>query len=188
MVGKMRAKGLILSSEVLRKICNVIRGALGLRKGLWKGAGFGVTSGVITTLGVIIGLHSGTQSKLAVLVGIIVLAIADALSDAMGIHVSEESEMEHTTKEVWESSFFTFLSKLLIALSFIVPVQFLDLYTAILASVFWGLIIISVFSFYMAKSQEQNPYKVMAEHVLIAALVVILAHYTGDIIHEFLKP
>ena len=62
---------------------------------LWKGVGFGLTSGVITTLGMIIGLHSGTRSKLAVEVGIIVLAIADASSDAMGIHVSEEAEMEH---------------------------------------------------------------------------------------------
>ena len=157
-----------------------------MRKVFWKGAGFGVTSGVITTLGVIIGLHSGTQSKLAVLVGIIVLAIADALSDAMGIHVSEESEMEHTTKEVWESSFFTFISKLSIALSFIIPVEFLDLSTAILASVLWGLFIISVFSFYMAKSQGQSPYKVMTEHVLIALFVVILAHYLGDVIHGFI--
>lgn len=181
-------KGLILSSQVLRKIPNVIPGGLRLRKGFWKGVGFGVTSGVITTLGVIIGLHSGTQSKLAVLVGIIVLAIADALSDAMGIHVSEESEMEHTGKEVWESSFFTFLSKLSIALSFIIPVEFLDLSTAIQASVLWGLFIISVFSFYMAKSQGQNPYKVMAEHVLIAVFVIILAHYIGDIVHEFFRP
>jgi len=74
-----------------------------MRSVLWKGVGFGLTSGVITTLGMIIGLHSGTHSKLAVEVGIIVLAIADALSDAIGIHVSEEAEMEHTTKEVWET-------------------------------------------------------------------------------------
>ena len=156
-----------------------------MRKVLLKGFGFGVTSGVITTLGVIIGLHSGTQSKLAVLVGIIVLAVADALSDAMGIHVSEEAESEHTTKEVWQSSFFTFTSKLFIALSFIIPIGFLDLYTAILASVLWGLILISVFSFQMAKLQGQNPYKVIAEHVLIALLVVVLAHYLGDVLHEF---
>lgn len=164
----------------------MVRGTSKLGKAsFWKGAGFGVTSGVITTLGIIIGLHSGTQSKLAVLVGIIVLAIADALSDAMGIHVSEESEMEHTRKELWESSFFTFLSKLFIALSFVVPIELLDLYTAMLASVFWGLFLISVFSFYMAKFQGQNPYKVIAEHVLIAVFVIILSHYIGDVIYVF---
>jgi len=65
------------------------------------------------------------------------LAIADALSDAMGIHVSEEAEMEHSTKELWETSFFTFISKLFFTLTFIIPITFLDLSTAILASIFW---------------------------------------------------
>ena len=151
---------------------------------LWKGVGFGLTSGVITTLGMIIGLHSGTRLKLAVEVGIIVLAIADALSDAMGIHVSEEAEMEHTTKELWQASFFTFISKLLFTLTFIIPIIFLDFSTAILTSIFWGLFLITAFSFYMARSQKQNPYKVIAEHVFIAALVVLLAHYLGDVIYE----
>lgn len=151
---------------------------------LWKGVGFGLTSGVITTLGMIIGLQSGTRSELAVEVGIITLAIADALSDAMGIHVSEEAEMEHTTKELWETSFFTFISKLFFTLTFIVPIVLLELSTAILTSVFWGLFLITVFSFYMARSQKQNPYKIIAEHVFITALVVLLAHYLGDVIYE----
>jgi VIT1/CCC1 family predicted Fe2+/Mn2+ transporter len=155
-----------------------------MRSTLWKGVGFGLTSGVITTLGMIIGLQSGTQSKLAVEVGIIILAMADALSDAIGIHVSEEAEMEHTTKELWETSFFTFISKLLIALTFLIPVRLLELSTSILASVFWGLFLITIFSFYMARSQKQNPYKVVCEHIFIAVLVVLLAHYIGEIIHE----
>ena len=151
---------------------------------LWKGIGFGLTSGVITTLGMVIGLHSGTHSKLAVEAGIIVLAMADALSDAMGIHVSEEAEMEHTTKELWETSFFTFISKLLVTLTFIIPMEILELSNAILASVFWGLFLITIFSFYMARAQKQNQYKAVLEHLFIAALVVVLAHYLGDVIYE----
>ncbi len=158
----------------------------GLRKGFWKGVGFGLTSGVITTLGIVVGLHSGTQSKLAVLVGIVVIAIADALSDATGIHISEEAENEHSTKEIWESSLFTFSSKLFIALSFLIPVMLLDSITSIFASIGWGLFLISIFSFSMARSQEQSPWKVIGEHVLIVILVVILAHILGDLIHESL--
>jgi VIT1/CCC1 family predicted Fe2+/Mn2+ transporter len=155
-----------------------------MRSVLWKGVGFGLTSGVITTLGMVIGLQSGTHSKLAVEAGIIVLAMADALSDSMGIHVSEEAEMEHTTKELWETSFFTFISKLLVTLTFIIPLKSLELSNAILVSVFWGLFLITVFSFYMARSQKQNQYKVVLEHLFIAALVVVLAHYLGDVIYE----
>jgi len=153
-------------------------------KSLWKGVGFGLTSGVVTTLGVIIGLHSGTHSKLAVIVGILVLALADALSDALGIHISEEAEMEHTAKELWQTAFFTFASKLVITLSFIVPIAILDLSTAILASIAWGLFLITLFSFHMARKQKTNPYKVAAEHIVITVLVVLSTHLLGDMIYE----
>jgi VIT1/CCC1 family predicted Fe2+/Mn2+ transporter len=151
---------------------------------LWKGCGFGITSGTITTLGLIAGLHSGTQSKLAILVGIIVLAVADALSDAIGIHISEEAENQHTPSEQWQSAFFTFISKLCVALSFIIPLQLFDIFTAILASVVWGALLISIFSYLMAKSQKQNIAKVIAEHVTVMLLVVVIAHFIGDFIHE----
>ena len=151
---------------------------------LWKGCGFGITSGAITTFGLISGLHSGTQSKLAILVGIIVLAVADALSDAIGIHISEEAENAHTTREQWQSAFFTFISKLCVALSFIIPLQLFDIFTAIVASVIWGALLISVFSYVMAKSQRQNPAKVIVEHVGVMLVVVVLAHFIGDFVHE----
>lgn len=154
-----------------------------MNKVLWKGIGFGLTSGVITTLGVVVGLHSGTQSRIAVLVGIVIVALADAFSDAMGIHVSEEAEHEHTAREQWASAFFTFMSKLFVALSFTIPVTLLDLNTAILVSLAWGLILIVTFSITLARSQGHNPYRVTAEHALITLLVVLLAHYLGDLIH-----
>jgi VIT1/CCC1 family predicted Fe2+/Mn2+ transporter len=155
-----------------------------MRSTVWKGVGFGLTSGVITTLGVIVGLHSATQSRLAVLAGIAVLAVSDALSDAMGIHVSEEAETEHTTREIWETSLLTFLSKLLVSLTFIVPVSLLELYTSILTSAVWGMLLITVFSALMAKSQNQARYWVVAEHLLIACLVVVIAHYLGDLVYS----
>ena len=155
-----------------------------MMEGVWKGLGFGITSGVITTLGVIAGLHSGTQSELAIIVGILVLAVADSLSDAIGIHILEEAENEHTTHELWQSAFFTFVSKLCVALSFVIPLQLFELYTAILVSVVWGVLLISVFSYLMAKTQKKNPAKVIIEHVAIMIAVVIAAHYIGDFLHE----
>ena len=79
---------------------------------------------------------------------------------------------------------FSHLYKFLVALSFVIPLQLFDLYTSILVSVFWGALLISVFSYLMAKSQKQNPAKVIAEHVLIMIAVVIAAHYIGDFVHE----
>ena len=150
-----------------------------------KGFSFGLTSGVITTLGVIVGLHSSTHSTLVVIGGIVVIAIADALSDALGIHISEESEIKHSTREIWESTISTFLSKFFFALTFIIPFLLFSLSAAIIVSVIWGFSLITIFSFYLAKQQNLKPYKVILEHLIIAITVVIITHCVGDLISTF---
>ena len=150
-----------------------------MRHSLKTGFSFGLTSGIITTLGLMVGLHSGTHSKLAVIGGILTIAIADAFSDALGIHVSEESENKHSTKEIWESTIFTFATKFVFALTFVVPILLFPLSTAILVSIVWGLSLLALFSFFMAKDQEEKPWKVMGEHLLIAVVVIVITHYVG---------
>jgi VIT1/CCC1 family predicted Fe2+/Mn2+ transporter len=150
-----------------------------------KGFSFGFTSGIITTLGLIVGLHSSTHSSLVVIGGILVIAIADAMSDALGIHVSVESENKHSTQEIWESTIATFLSKFVFALTFIIPVLFLQLSTAIIVCVIWGLSLIAIFNYYMAKQQNIKPYRVILEHLLIAIMVIVITHYVGDWIATF---
>ncbi|MCW4031556.1 MAG: hypothetical protein NWE80_04240 [Candidatus Bathyarchaeota archaeon] len=157
-----------------------------MKETLLKGVGFGLTSGVITTLGIIVGLHSGTHSKLAVLAGMVVLAIADAFSDAIGIHISEEAEGEHATREIWEATLFTFSSKFVFSLTFVPLIIFIEeISTAILASVVWGLFLIVIISFYTAKLQNKNINRTIAEHLLVTIIVIFLAHYLGDIIYGF---
>lgn len=151
-----------------------------VKASLKTGFSFGLTSGIITTLGLMVGLHSGTHSKLAVLGGILTIAIADAFSDALGIHVSQESQDKHSVKEVWEATLAAFLSKLFFALTFIVPVLFFELFKAILISVIWGLSILSVFSFVVAKQQKENPWKAVIEHLVIGLIVVLITHLVGD--------
>jgi VIT1/CCC1 family predicted Fe2+/Mn2+ transporter len=151
-----------------------------MKHSLRTGFSFGITSGIITTLGLMVGLHSGTHSKLAVFGGILTIAIADAFSDALGIHISEESENRHTEKEIWISTISTFFSKFVFALTFIVPVLLFELSTAIVIGIIWGLSILGILSFHIAKEQESNPWKVVAEHLIIALVVIVVTHYVGD--------
>ncbi len=151
-----------------------------LRTGLQTGVTFGLTSGVITTLGLMVGLHSGTHSKLAVIGGILTIAVADAMSDALGIHVSKEAENAFRTTHLWVATFATFLSKLLMAGTFILPVVILELATAILVSVTWGLLVLGALSYAMARAQGSRPWVVVTEHLLIALAVVAIAHALGD--------
>ena len=152
---------------------------------LLKGVGFGLTSGVITTLGIIVGLYADTHFKPVVLAGMIVLAIADAMSDAIGIHISEEAEGEHAAKEIWEATIFTFSSKFTFTLTFVPLIIFLEMSTAILASIVWGLFLIIIVSFYTAKLQNKNIHRAIAEHLLVTMLVIIFAYYVGDAIYGY---
>ena len=147
---------------------------------LRTGISFGLTSGVITTLGLMVGLHSGTHSKIVVLGGIITIAIADAFSDALGIHISEEAENIHTTKQIWCATITTFLTKFLCAMTFAVPVLLLSLSTAIVVGLIWGLSILTILSYIIARTQEEPPWKVVGEHLLIAILVITITHWVGD--------
>jgi len=124
---------------------------------LRTGISFGLTSAVITTFGLTAGLHSGTHSRIVVLAGILTIAIADAFSDALGSHVSEEAENKHTVKQIWASTISTFLAKFLFAMTFIVPVILFALSTAIVVCMIWGLSILSILSYIIAKSQSEPP-------------------------------
>lgn len=151
-----------------------------MKLSILKGFSYGLTSGVITTLGLMVGLHSSTHSKLAVVGGILVIAVADAMSDALGIHISEEAENQHSEKEIWEATIFTFLSKFIVAGTFIIPLFLLAFNLAIITSIAWGLSLITIFSLIMAKSQNNKPLKVITEHLLITLVVIALTHYLGD--------
>ncbi|MDH5570548.1 MAG: hypothetical protein OEY89_02210 [Gammaproteobacteria bacterium] len=144
------------------------------------GVTFGLTSGVITTLGLMVGLHAGTHSTLAVLGGIITIAIADSFSDALGIHISKEAEEDASKKDVWIATLATLFTKMFMALSFIIPVLIFDLKTAIVAGIAWGIVILTLLSFKLAKIQQEKPHRVIAEHLGIALFVIILTHSVGD--------
>jgi VIT1/CCC1 family predicted Fe2+/Mn2+ transporter len=144
-----------------------------------KGIHFGLTSAIITTLGLLVGLYSSTKSVLAVIGGIVVIAVADALSDALGMHISEEGEAKHTARGIWEATVFTLLSKFIFATTFAVPVLLFELSTAVMICVLWGLLLITIVSYVIAKETKQNPSLVIAEHVLISVLVVVISYLVG---------
>ena len=151
-----------------------------MRTSFKTGLSFGLTSGVITTLGLMVGLHSGTHSRTVVIGGIVTIAIADAMSDALGIHVSEESKNSGPTRQIWEATVATFVAKFVIAMTFVAPVVTLPLDQAIVISVIWGLLLLAILSFFVARAQAIPPWKVIGEHLLIALCVVVMTHAVGD--------
>lgn len=143
-----------------------------------KGLSFGLTSGIITTLGLIVGLNSFGGSVHVVIGGILTIAVADSFSDALGIHVSEESAKK-SCKHVWTTTIVTLVTKMVFASLFIIPFVLFSLQTAVVVSVVYGLSLLSILSYYIARNNHANPLKTILEHVTIAVLVIIVTNYLG---------
>jgi VIT1/CCC1 family predicted Fe2+/Mn2+ transporter len=153
-----------------------------IKQSLKTGFSFGLTSGIITTLGLMVGLEAGTESKMVVVGGILTIAVADAFSDALGIHLSQESENRYSFRSIWESTFATFMAKFFVALTFVIPVLFFSLTTAVIISIVWGLSLLGIFSYYLARLEKIKPWHVIGEHLSIAVLVIIITHFVGNYI------
>lgn len=155
-----------------------------MRDSIRTGITFGLTSAAITTLGLMVGLNSGTNSRIAVLGGILTIAIADAFSDALGIHISEEAENNHTSQQIWVATTVTFLAKFLFSATFAVPIVVLPLSTAIVTSIIWGLAILVILSFVIARAQGEPPKNIIGEHLVIALVVIAVSQWVGSWVRD----
>jgi len=143
------------------------------------GISFGLPSGIVTTLGLMVGLNSMTESSLVVIGGILTIALADSFSDAMGIHFTQESQKFLSHKDIWKSTGFTFLFKFIFSSMFIIPVLIFERNKAVMISVLIGLFLIFFISYVIARERNDNPAKVIGEHITITIGVILITHYVG---------
>ena len=156
-----------------------------VKSALRVGLSFGLTSAVITTLGLMMGLFTSTQSRLAVIGGVLTIALADALSDALGIHVSQESQPEVSVEQVWLATLATFGAKFGFALTFVLPLVFFPLSTAIRINIVWGLVLLGILSGLVGKKQDGWAWRTMVEHLVIALAVLLISSQVGRLIQKF---
>ena len=142
---------------------------------------FGSTSAIITNLALMAGLHSEANAKINIMGGILVIAIADNISDSFGIHIYQESE-NIETREVWISTIFNFISRILVSLNFVALILLLPLNAAIISSIIWGLLLLAAVSYMIAKNEAGNPYLAILTHILIAVVVIFLSNLIGDLL------
>jgi VIT1/CCC1 family predicted Fe2+/Mn2+ transporter len=139
---------------------------------------FGATSAIITNLGIITGLDTLTHPKLSIIGALLVIALADNLSDSFGIHIYQESE-HIGKKEVWLSTLTNFLTRLFVSSTFIIMIIVLPIRLATVCSVIWGLFVLTVMTYTIAKQQKINPFSAIFVHLTIAVVVVIASNFIG---------
>jgi hypothetical protein len=147
-----------------------------------KGIGFGLSSAVIATLAIIVGMHSGTDLKHVVVSAVLVIAFADSLADSLAVLLSEKEDKNTTAKEVWLTTITAFLSKLIFALTFLIAIFIFNLHLAIWVDIIYGLTILAVYSFNIAKSTNKGILKTISLHILLAIVVIAASHGIGTLI------
>jgi len=140
---------------------------------------FGATSAIITCLAFIIGLGKSVNPKLTIIGSLLVIAIADNISDSLGIHIYQESDLKKS-EVIRVSTFFNFITRFFVIFIFILFVLFLPLLYASILSIIWGISLLIVLSYYIAREQKVNPYKAIIEHVTIAVVVIIVSNYLSE--------
>lgn len=145
---------------------------------------FGATAAIMTSMALIVGLGSANAGKAGIVGGLLIIAIADNLSDTLGIHIYEECRVE-TTNAV-RTSVSNYVTRLLVAISFVVLVLVLPLGPARWASVAWGVVLLSVLTYRIAKSRSVRPVPEIAKHLALAATVVVLSGVIGEVIRRTL--
>lgn len=144
------------------------------------GLSFGLTSAIITTLGLMIGLDSATNSVMVVIGGIITISVADGLSDSLGMHISAESNKKNSKSSLLKIALATFFTKLIFGLSFLIPIFLFGLRTAIIVNIFYGLFLLTILSYKIAKYNKEKPVHTIIEHLAIAIGVLIVSNYIGS--------
>jgi VIT1/CCC1 family predicted Fe2+/Mn2+ transporter len=142
---------------------------------------FGATAAIITNLGLIAGLRTGEHAKVGIIGGMLIIAIADNISDSAGIHIYQESEGIEN-KEVWLSTFSNFATRLLISFTFVFLVFILPINVAAICSIIWGLCLLALMSYMIAKDRGIKPYATILEHIGIAVIVMIGSNYVGQLL------
>jgi VIT1/CCC1 family predicted Fe2+/Mn2+ transporter len=122
----------------------------------------------------------------------VLLSIADGLADSAGMHLSEESEIEngaskHTSREVWLTTIFTLVSVVGIAMTFVVPILIFPLGTAVLVAIGWGLLLLVFLNYYIAKIKNENPLRLILEHILLAIALILISNWLGTLLAVLLK-
>ena len=67
------------------------------------------------------------------------------------------------------------------------PVLLFELSRAVTVSIIWGILVLTLISYLMAKDQKVNPAKVIFEHLLIAVAVIFITKLLGDFIAIYFK-
>ena len=139
---------------------------------------------MMTSMALIVGLGSANTGKTSIIAGLLIIGIADNLSDSLGIHIHEECDTKAT--EAFSLSASNYVTRLVIVCSFIAIVAVLPYGVARAVTLAWGVVLLSVLTYFIAKARSARPAYEIALHLFVAAVVVASSGAIGVLIRRWL--
>jgi VIT1/CCC1 family predicted Fe2+/Mn2+ transporter len=140
---------------------------------------FGGTAGVVACVALVVGLGAAGAPKSLIVSSLLIVALADNLADSLSIHVYQESE-RLPAREAFLATTSNFASRLLVSVSFILLVLALPIRGAVAAVLAWGLFLLGLLSWIIARQRGVRPIPEVAKHLLVALVVIALAEVIGE--------
>jgi VIT1/CCC1 family predicted Fe2+/Mn2+ transporter len=80
---------------------------------------------------------------------------------------------------VWASTIYTLIFKILIALSFTIPLVLYPSIMGVIICILWGYLLLGLLSLIIAKRKEEKPYGIILEHWVIMTFILIVTYLIG---------
>jgi vacuolar iron transporter family protein len=148
---------------------------------------FGGPAAIVTSTALIVGLRTTTLARTTIVASLVIFALADNLTDALGIHIYQESE-RLAERKAFRTTMANFLARLLLTLSFVSLVLTVPGQALVYVSVLWGLTLLSLLSYLLARERAVSALAEISKHCAVALLVVALSRAIGIAIHAWMGP
>lgn len=139
---------------------------------------FGSPAAITTSMALIVGLDVATAVKATIVTSLLIIGIADNLTDSLSVHIYQESE-GLPERGAFRTTVANFFARFFVTITFIIILLPLAPAMAIPACVIWGFVLLSVLSYFMAKSRDVNAVPEILKHGAVAFVVIAISTAIG---------
>lgn len=145
----------------------------------------GATAAIITSMGLIAGLNQGDNARAGIVTGLLIVALADNISDSFSFLMYKESEgaSRHDLKSYTGANF---IVRLFLVFTFVLIVLLFSSNAAFIVSSAWGLLLLAILSYLIAKSEKINPLRTVVWNLAIALMVIAGSKLLGNLISKMI--
>lgn len=142
---------------------------------------FRAPAALVTGMGLIVGLNAATAAKSAIITSLLIIGIADNLTDSLSVHIYQESE-SLAERDAFRTTIANFFARLLVCITFIGILLMLPASAAILVSVIWGFLLLSLLSYFLARKRCVRATPEVLKHCIVALAVIAISRAIGDLL------